>query len=218
LGATGRLGKKVLEIALKSGYDVNILVRKAQKLTLNAQKLTIYEGDTTQKSDIFKALKGCDAVINTLNISRINDFPWAPLRTPKDFLSKTMLALIEAMNTEGVNRLILVTACGVNESNMEMPAWFRWLIGNSNIKYPYADHALQEDILRKTGLDWTIIRPVGLTNGGLKTEIQVSINSKPKPNLMISRVSVAAFIVNCISEGSFIKQCPTISNVVLWKL
>jgi putative NADH-flavin reductase len=213
LGATGRLGKKVLETALQSNYEVNVLVRDAKKITLRSDKLFIYEGDCTQVDNIQKALKECDAVVNTLNISRINDFPWAPLRTPKDFLSKTMLALVEAMNTEGVKRLALVTACGVNESHLEMPAWFRWLIRNSNIKYPYADHALQEDILRKTDLDWTIIRPVGLTNGALKTNIQTSINGTPKPSSMISRVSVAAFILNCLNQDTFIKQCPTVSNI-----
>jgi putative NADH-flavin reductase len=213
LGATGRLGIQILDMALQNNYEVNVLVRNAKKITQNSPRLGVYEGDTTQVNDIEKAIEGCDVVINALNISRTNDFPWSPLRTPKDFLSKTLLALMEAMNTEGVKRLALVTACGVNESYLEMPAWFRWLMRNSNLKYPYADHTLQEDILRKTDLDWTIIRPVGLTNGALKTAIQVSIGGTLKPSSMISRSSVAAFILNCINQRSFIQQCPTISNV-----
>jgi uncharacterized protein YbjT (DUF2867 family) len=36
LGATGRLGKKVLETALQSNYDVNVLVRDAKKITLRS--------------------------------------------------------------------------------------------------------------------------------------------------------------------------------------
>ncbi len=44
-----------------------------------------------------KAIYGCDAVINTLNVSRKSDNPWASLAAPKDLISKSASNALIAM-------------------------------------------------------------------------------------------------------------------------
>ncbi|HTD40656.1 MAG TPA: NAD(P)H-binding protein, partial [Mucilaginibacter sp.] len=130
----------------------------------------------------------------------------------KDFLSASMKHIIEAANENHVKRIIITTAWGVAETRKDLPFWFRWLIDNSNIRYPYKDHALQEELLKASGTNWTMVRPVGLTDSEKKKEIRVTLNNTPKPSLTISRRTVALFMLNVLEKNLYTRQCPVISE------
>ena len=74
-----------------------------------------------------------------------------------------------------VKHAIIVTAQGTNETKTDIPAWFRWIIDHTNVKYPYLDHEQQELLFKKSSVLWTIVRPVGLTNSLQSKEIQTSL-------------------------------------------
>ena len=84
LGATGRTGKFIIEEALKKGHYVTAIARDPAKL--EKYKIDIIQGTPYDYDTLEKALNGCDAVINTLNVSRRSDNPWAPLTAPKDLI------------------------------------------------------------------------------------------------------------------------------------
>ena len=211
LGATGRTGKLILQQLLQRGFTVNVLVRDKSKVKTITQSLTIFEGSTLDADTLGTAMAGCEAIISALNISRKYDFPWSALRTPVNFLSATMKNIIPLAAKHQIKRIIIISAWGVSETRKDIPTWFRWIIDNSNISPAYKDHELQEQILAATDLYWTWIRPVGLTNFGLKP-VKVSFNNTPKPSLFISRKSVAAFTVEALEQTGFIQLAPTIFN------
>src|SRR5882757_5055340 len=200
LGATGRTGKHVLHYLLDSGYRVNVLVRNKNKLNYSSNNLQVFEGDTTDKKILLNAAEGCAALISVLNISRTSDFPWARLRTAKDFLSKTMENILQVSKEINISRIIVCSAWGVHETKKDIPAWFRWIINNSNVGVAYKDHERQEDLLKSSLFNYTIVRPVGLTNSIKIKEVQVSINNIPKPSLTISRKSTAKFMVQLLKD------------------
>jgi uncharacterized protein YbjT (DUF2867 family) len=212
LGATGRTGKHLLNEALVRGYDVSVLVRDKSKISVHPEGLTVFEGTSIARNALKKAAQHCEAIVSVLNISRTSDFPWAKLRTPTDFLSQTMRNIIEVSREEQIKRIIVMTAWGVGETRSEIPGWFRWLIENSNIRYPYEDHEKQEELLMQTDLDWTIVRPVGLTNSLKKREITVTLDNQPRPNLTVSRLNAAKFMLDVLENRAFIRQCPVISE------
>jgi hypothetical protein len=158
-------------------------------------------------------MKDCDAVLSALNISRISDFPWSKLRTSKDFLSTSMRHIIDTANENDVKRIIITTAWGVAETRKDIPFWFRWMINNSNIRYPYYDHEQQEKLLKSSGLDWTIVRPAGLTDSTKAREVKVTLNNQPKPSLTISRRNVALFMLDALEKDLYNRQCPVISEM-----
>lgn len=212
LGATGRTGRHVLTEALQRGYEVHALVRDPAKVSVKSIGLVLFTGNPENQIALSKAIKGCDAVISTLNISRKSDFPWAPLRTPVDFLGNMLRHLIGLMEDEGIKRLVLTSAWGVGDSRKEIPGWFRWFVDNSNVGKAYSQHEVQEQMLRNSALDWTAVRPVGLTNSSKIKELLVSDQGEPKPNLTISRRHTARFLLDCIEEASYIKATPVISE------
>jgi putative NADH-flavin reductase len=211
LGSTGRTGKYLLEEALARGFDVNILVRNAKKITVTSEKLRIFEGTPYNKEDLAKALQGCTHVMSALNISRNSDFPWADLRTPKDFLEKTIQNLIDLSETNPLENVMVISAWGVAETKKDIPFWFRWMIDFTNVKYGYLGHEDQERLLKNSDLNWTIVRPVILTNNKIIKLVLVSLDNNPKPNYLISRVNVANFMVDIFEKSLYVKQTPTIS-------
>jgi putative NADH-flavin reductase len=212
LGATGRTGCLLVEEAIKQHYDINVLLRDKSKLKTNSKSITIFEGVPTDTKALLSAMQGCEAIVSTLNISRTSDFPWSPLRTPVDFLSASMANIINVAEQLHIKRIIITTAWGVGETKKEVPFWFRWLIDYSNIGYPYRDHELQEQLLKKSTLSWTAIRPAALTNSLNNKEVLVSFNNVPKPNLGISRQNVALYMLNVLKNDLYINQSPTISE------
>lgn len=212
LGATGRTGKQLLTEALKADHEIHILVRDTKKVKVSSPKLIIFEGLPTDLLTLEKAMEGCEVVLNALNISRTSDFPWAALRTPTDFLSNTIKNVIVLMPKLGVKHVVVISAWGVLETKAHIPFWFRWLIDYSNIGYGYREHENQERILEGSSVDWTVVRPVGLTNFTKIRPIKVSFNNNPKPNLMISRLNVARYMLEIAQKHICVRQTPTISE------
>jgi putative NADH-flavin reductase len=210
LGATGRTGKQILEHALERGHIVHVLVRDKQKVKNNHPSLVLFEGKPDDKAALLNAMRGCEAVISALNISRTSDFPWSPLRSPKDLLSIVMKYISELATELHIRRIIFVSAWGVAETRKDIPGWFRWFIEHSNIRYPYLDHERQEEVLKKTSLEWTGVRAVGLTNSTKKKEVLVSFNKQPKPRLLISRYNLAGFVLDILEKNLYIQELPVV--------
>jgi uncharacterized protein YbjT (DUF2867 family) len=206
LGATGRTGKWLLARSLEQGYTVHVLVRDKNKLEVKSPRLHVFEGIATDGNALRIALQGCNAVISALNISRHSDFPWSKLRTPRYLLSDTIKLLVGFCEEMSIKRIVIISAWGVADTRPHIPGWFRWFIDNSNIGPAYADHERQEKILMQSPLEWTSIRPVGLTNSTKDKHVKTSINNHPKPSLTIGRKGLADFMVNELEKEDFLRQ------------
>lgn len=211
LGATGRTGKLVLDSALEKGYQVNCLARNTSRI-IPRENLTLFQGDVTSPLHLAKAMTGCESVISVLNISRKSDFPWSALRTPENLLSTMMKALLLMTHKAGVKRIIICSAWGVAETEQDIPGWFAWLINNSNIGAAYRDHQRQEELLTASAFNWTIVRPVGLTNSRRTQLVTESHENNPKPSLTISRQAVADYLVESLSKDELIGKKVVISG------
>jgi putative NADH-flavin reductase len=211
LGSTGRTGKWLLDEALMRGYSVNVLVRNKSKVPSHTH-LRIFEGNPYDKNNLAEAVEGCEIVLSALNISRNSDFPWAKLRASESFLSQTMQNLIEIGALGKLKKVIFTSAWGVNETKKDIPWWFRWLIDNSNIGVAYRDHERQEKLLDNTSLNFTAVRPVGLTNSLVTQKVRVTLeNNTPTPHLTISRLTTAKFMLDCMEQNLYNRQKPIIS-------
>jgi putative NADH-flavin reductase len=213
LGSTGRTGRLIVAEALKKGHDINVLIRDKNKHSFNHKSITIFEGLPTSINDLSGAMRGCEAVISALNISRTSDFPWAKLRTPKNFLFESMANTIAAAKQQNINRIITISAWGVSETKKELPFWFRWLIDYSNISWGYLEHEAQEGILDISNINWTSVRPTILTNYKKELPVKITYSKSPKPNLFISRRTVAQFIINILQDEKYYRKSLTISQL-----
>lgn len=213
LGATGRTGRWIVREALDRGYAVNALVRDKNRLDIRHADLTVVEGNPASASDLTASMQGCEAVLNALNISRTKEWwPWSALSASPTFLSEVAAGLVAAATETGIRRVLAVSAWGALETKEDLPAFFRLALDNTQIGTVYQDHERQEEVWEKSGLDWTIVRPVGLTNDTAEKPIQVLTETKTtKPKLTISRRMVARFMLDCLEHSRYVRQKVTVS-------
>jgi len=212
LGATGRTGNYIVKEAIDRGMEVNALVRNSSRLLTRNNKLKIFEGSPYLKEDVDKPMEGVDAVISALNVARKSDFPWSKLVSPADLMSKSVSNTVEVMKEKGVKRIVVISAAGAGDSWESTPGWFRWIINNSNIRHAYADHNKQEEVLADSGLDWTALRPTGLSGKDSDKEIVITTKDGPKPGFMITRHAVAGFVLDILGDPKYYGKAPIVSQ------
>ena len=212
LGATKGLGKEILKEALSLGFEINCLVRNAKKFPIEQNNIRVFEGDATSSIDLENAVQDSKIIISTLNVMRKNLFPWSNITNDKNTISKSSKNIIEISKRKKIKHLISVSAWGVNESLDHIPIWFKLLIKNSNLKYPYIDHGKSEKLLVNSNLNWTILRPSALVNFLNNHQVKESISLKNKPSLIISRKSLAKFIINIVDKKNYYNKIVTVSK------
>ena len=210
LGISGRTGSLVAREALSRGWKVNGIARDRTKVTVEGAN--IIEGTPYDKETIKKALDGCDAVISTLSLFPSSQGLFSGIRTPLDFMSSSIRNCVDVMKEKGIRRIVLMTALGVGDSYREIPLFFRVLIKISNLRHSYRDHDRQEKVLEKSGLDWTVVRPVTLTDAQDDLSVIHKQKGDRKFGSSITRIAVATFILDAIENGEFIGRKPGISN------
>ncbi len=67
LGATGRVGSRIVAQALEAGYCVTVLARTSEKLAGANDHITIIRGDVLNRSDIERSIRGIDVVVSALS-------------------------------------------------------------------------------------------------------------------------------------------------------
>jgi putative NADH-flavin reductase len=212
LGSTKGLGKEILNEALSLGFEINCLVRNAKKFPIEENNIRVFEGDATSSIDLENAVQDSKIIISTLNVMRKNLFPWSNITNDKNTISKSSKNIIEISKRKKIKHLISVSAWGVNESLDHIPIWFKLLIKNSNLKYPYIDHGKSEKLLVNSNLNWTILRPSALVNFLNNHQVKESISLKNKPSLIISRKSLAKFIINIVDKKNYYNKIVTVSK------
>ena len=210
-GATGRTGKHIVEEVANRGFIPVCLVRGKSKEKITERKAFSIIGSPLEYEDVLETIDGCDAVLIALNISRKSDFPWAKVITPPDLLDVAMKNIVKAMNETGVRRVITVSAWGVGDSYAEVNWMFRFLINKTKVGVAYAGHEDQERVLRASGLDWTSVRPVGLSNETWNSRVRVSFKGEKKLRMTISRKDVAKFMLDILEDKKFFQTTPSIS-------
>ena len=210
LGATGRTGSLVLTKALKAGHQVTAIV--SEPLKIRGEDIDVVQGTPYHAGIVKTAIRDCDAVVCTLNISRMSDSPWAKLRAPKDLISRSVANTLVAMKENGVKRIVSLSAIGAGDSKKSLPLFVAMFIAFSNIRYAFKDHTRQENLLKHSDTDWTVVRLPILTDKEGETEVLVNKNDDVKLNNTINRASVARFVLTVMENPEYYKTMVGISE------
>jgi uncharacterized protein YbjT (DUF2867 family) len=76
----------------------------------------------------------------------------------------------------------------------------------------YADKDVQEWIIRRSRLDWTIVRPTVLTNGRQTGTYRVLVDARDWRSGSISRADVADFLVRQINDATLVRKTPVLTG------
>jgi putative NADH-flavin reductase len=205
IGASKGIGLETTRQALEVGHHVRALARSAAGMALSNPNLERVRGDALKPQDVKAALSGVDVVILTLGVG-VGDL----FRLVRLFSDATRV-LVAAMKAQGVKRLICVTGFGAGDSHTNISFLqripFQIVFGRA-----YEDKSLQESLIKKSGLDWTIVRPGVLTGGPRTGRYKILREATQWRNGIISRSDVADFLVRQIEDQTYVRQAPVLIN------
>jgi uncharacterized protein YbjT (DUF2867 family) len=203
LGGTGGTGQLIVAQALKRGDDVTALVRSPEKARhLKGAKLVV--GDVRDEATLREALSGRDAVVSALGT------PASPFRGVT-LLSTATRALVSAMKSEQVSRLICLTGIGAGDSADHGGLLFDQLIFPLLLRKVYADKDRQEAIVRGSGLDWVLVRPSILNDKPGRDPIRALTDLSGFHGGTISRHDVAKFVLDQVRADTWLHRSPLIT-------
>lgn len=206
IGATGGTGRELVKQTLVKGYAVSVLVRNPAKADFGSGVTTL-AGNVLDSESLKKAVSGQDAVISSLGSGVTGPFKQMTM------LSQGTMNLVTAMQSQGVKRLVCITGIGAGESKGHGPWYYNLLIQPLLLHGVYEDKTRQEEEIRNSHLDWTIVRPSILTDGPAKGESAVRsvIHMADVRASTISRSDVAGFCLNELVNGRYRGQAPVIT-------
>lgn len=201
-GATGKTGIELVNQALEKGHAVTAFVRDPARLAVEDESLTIIEGDIFDPSSVARAVQGKDAVICTLGAG--SDLKKTSVRTDGT------VNIINGMKEYNVNRLIVISAMGVGDSWDTLSLLNKFVFATL-LKSSREDHEAQESAVRDSGVDWTVIRPSGLTDTPRTGSYEVGENISAT-TYKIARADVADLVLKELEQNKLIGKAVTITN------
>ena len=191
-GATGGTGSQVVEQGLAAGHEIRAVVRDPTRLAMDRPGLDIVVADVMDPATIVEAVTGADAVVSTIGTRNG--------RAPTTVCADSSRSIVEAMHKAGTRRLVVVSGTGPFDEG-EGPG-MRYIlkpIGRLFLKNVFADFVAMEEIVRDSGLDWTIVRPSRLTDKPLTGRYRTRRDLNVHRNFTVSRADVAHLIL-AVSE------------------
>jgi putative NADH-flavin reductase len=204
LGATGGTGREIVSRALQQGHEVTALVRPFNLnpgLPAGVRVLRGTVADDTEALD--GAVRDQQAVISALGVGK-------SLRSG-GLIARSTPLIVRAMDRQGSRRLIFMSAYGVGRTWKDVPVLPRMLM-RLFLGDLYADKEIGEEALRRSGLEWTLVNPVTLTNGPRTARYRVGERLGLHGFPTISRADVAEFILSQVEDRSYLRKSVLISS------
>ena len=197
IGASRGIGLQTVKAALAARHQVRAFARSAAEIPVSDPNLERFAGDATRSADVVSALEGIDVVVQSLGV------PTRALLGPVTLFSEATNVLVPAMERAGIRRLLAVTGFGAGDSRDAMGVLqripFRLVFGRA-----YDDKDAQEIRIRRSGLDWTLVRPGILTSGAATGRYEILSTPSSWRNGLISRADVAHFLVAEIERSFYV--------------
>jgi uncharacterized protein len=206
LGSTGFVGKVLLEQSLGNGHQVKTLVRDPEKLGDYKEMVEYVSGNASQSDKLEKAVAGADVVLSTL----------PPIENGKDpdKSAKVMEDLVAILERNAIKRYIhlggAVHGGGTNEN---------WTLGRRLLKM-YLNivckpvliaKQLEWEVLRRSNLDWTLVRPPRITKE--KPIGHLAADEKNLASVQVNVEDLVDFLLTQIDSQEWIEKAPLVATI-----
>ena len=205
-GATGLLGRYVVEEALERDIDVRVLVRTPSKLGGMLSQVDVVEGDYFSPDDQAKTLEGVDFVVSTIGPP--------PVRTGSpeaEHYGRAMQSLVDAMKANGLSRVVNVagaSAAVTGEKVQFSRKLIRWIM---HLTVPVMTPAkeLEISVLRASGLAHTTVRPPMIAEG-VRGNLKAS--SLTPQGMKVDARQLAVFMLDTLDNPQWYGKLPFVAT------
>jgi putative NADH-flavin reductase len=196
-GATGGIGRLLVEKAIAQAHTVTAFVRNEAQLQPRTG-LRVVVGDVFDTEAVDDAMDGQRAVLSALG--------------PRSLKAEALLAnalpnILHGMRLHYIERIIAVGAAGAvpgaGRYQTPLANILFGLVKRTLLRHPMADQAAQERLLAESEMDYTIVRPPRLTDGPGSGSYCVLPDALPSSSQRIARADVAEFMLQQLNDPRF---------------
>lgn len=197
-GAAGRTGRHIVAAALGHGHVVTAFLHE-HPLELRHSDLKTVTGDIHDFDVVSSAVEGQTAVAFALSGAGNHE--------------SGIANVVHAMAQHEVRRLAAVSAAGTfARSDPSLSLYYRTLIG-TYLRSVYEDLEGMEMRIMAADLDWTIVRPVGLSDAPATGEYRLSLDGSLLPKTSrISREDVAGLVLKSLETDTYHRRSVVIAQ------
>ena len=205
LGANGPSGRRTVQQALDRGYAVVALTRHPEAFPISHERLHVLAGDATDPATVDAAVASCDAVVSVIGTKFT--------RHAVKVYSASARLVVDAMERHGQRRLVVVTSTGVRRADSHDAGFFEKLLFSvfrrTVSRTVYDDMERMEDMVSASSLDWTIVRPPGLTDEpGTGYEVAETWIDEP----YCAREDLAAMLLDQLDDDRFVRRIVAVAT------
>jgi putative NADH-flavin reductase len=204
-GATGGTGVEVVRQGLAARHHVTAVVRDPARLAVRpSDRLTVLTADATDPDAIVPAVAASDAVISGLGPRRGD---------PAGICATGAAAIVQAMEKTGRSRLVVISASGpyVDAGDGPVNRYLAKPLLGRLLRDAFADLRRMEDRVRRSDLDWTIMRPPRLSNRSGTGRYRTAVDRNTR-GVSISRTDLATGTLRVLDEQSTVRHSIGIAN------
>ncbi|MFI0454367.1 NAD(P)-dependent oxidoreductase [Actinomadura sp. 6N118] len=221
VGPTGRIGQHLLTQAIAAGHHVTAVARTPGKLHADAHtapNARIVTADLS-KPDLVTlktAVDGADAVLSGLGPRK---------KAEHGIVSSGTRAIVAAMKTTDVHRLIVVSGVGVstvptpgrpNPPKREPGAgpvmqYLTTPLAKHVLGQHFVDVAMMEDFLQGCGLDWTAMRVPLIVDKPQTGTYRTAYGHNLRAAFRIGQADAAHFMLKLIDQHQAVGKIVTIA-------
>ena len=217
VAATGGIGKHLVDQAVAAGHEVTAVARRPHDLPASVRAVAV-DFARPDLAALASAIRGADVVLSALG-------PRDP-RADAGVTSRGTSAIVAAMQAEHVRRIVIVSAAPVGP--VPVPGrptppkhdpgdgFFMRHLGSRLARAlfgrHYADLAVTEQILRDSGLEWTVSRPPKLTDKPMTGTYRVAMNRNVRGGFSVPRADVAHHMLRMLNQPETIKKVVGIAS------
>jgi putative NADH-flavin reductase len=188
IGATGRTGRQVVQLALARGHFVTAFGRN--QTLAKSERLTFVIGDPCQSRELAVAMSGHDAVVSCLGQKSASE---------PELVSKSAAATIQAMSAQGIRKLSIVSGGLLFPSINPLVITLRIALARR-----LRDAKAMERVVLASELSWVIARPPHLKEDHTnKQTYRTCIGKMPGYKWSMQFSELATFLLDSIETNRF---------------
>ena len=201
-GATGRTGKVVVQLLLAQGAKVRGFSRKVEEARAAVPGVEWVTADVRDPKSLEGIAKGADRMVIALGSNSFRD----PSNKPEEVDDGGVARLAALAKAANLKHVVLVSSAGVTRAQPGEERFAKLMYGVMTAKLR------GEDALRRSGVPYTVLRPVGLWDKPPGEYGIALVPGDPAISAMISRSDVAAVAVHALVDPAARNKTVVILN------
>jgi putative NADH-flavin reductase len=203
-GATGMIGKQLVQQALHNGHNVKAFGRNVfSSFETDIKNLELIKGALFDANEVQKAIKGCDAVLSALDGGPDSNDKTRTLGLKN---------IIAQMKTNNVKRIV-----AVGDSAILNNAEGVLLMDTEDFPKELLPTAMEQrqafQYLKESGLHWTLVCPAQIIDHDATGSFTTAADHLPAPNNdRINSGDLALLMLKEMQQNKYVQQRVGISN------